>query len=119
MSTNNIKEQKGNGYIEVKLSDILSAFSSAEILDDQMLELILRIYYEEFPEKITIQAVSSKFDNSNEEIIEQIQQVIQQYFIDIIKSDFWLNKMIGENLYQILWNESGSLEELMFVYSLK
>ncbi len=117
--TNNIKEQKGNGYIEVKLSDILSAFSSAEILDDQMLELILRIYYEEFPEKITIQAVSSKFDNSNEEIIEQIQQVIQQYFIDIIKSDFWLNKMIGENLYQILWNESGSLEELMFVYSLK
>lgn len=118
-SANNTKEQKGGGYIEVKLSDILSTFSTAELLDEQMLELILRIYYEKFPEEITIQAVSSKFDNSNEEAVEQIQQVVQQYFIDIIKSDFWLNQMIGENLYQVLWNESGSLEELMFVYSLK
>lgn len=117
--TYNTKEKRGNGYIEVKLSDILSAFSSVETLEDQMLELILRIYYEKFPEKITIQAVSSKYDNSNEEVIDQIQQVVQQYFIDIIKSDFWLNKMIGDNLYQILWNESSSLEELMFVYSLK
>lgn len=118
-TTANQVEKKGNGCIEVRLSDIMSVFPSSESLDNSIPDLKIRIYYGEFPEKITVQAFFGNFDSSNEEMIDQIHQILQQYLIDIITGDFWLTRMMRVNLYQILWNEAGSLEELMFVYALK
>lgn len=112
-------EQKGCGYIEVKMADILNAFPSAGIPVSQLPDVSIRIYYETFPEEIQVRAYCKDSGSETEETEDQVRQVIRQYLTDVIKSDFWLIRMLRENLYQILWNEAESLEELMFVYALK